>query len=645
MLLAASVVAQKPCNLVTSSQSNTGDILFKTDANCATGATKQVTVGNFISGFGITTGTGTQNYLTKWNNVGGTTIGNSVMYDDGTNVGIGTTSPAQIFDIGGMFQVNSTGNILKINNVATSWPASQGAASTFLQNNGSGTLSWVTAATAGLVSGTGTTNTMAKFTSSTAVGNSLITDNGTTVSVTGTSSIFSVAGTTDATSATTGSMRTAGGLGVAKQAWIGTDLSFASGVNHTISIPTASTGKNLTIKSGDGTNAAGITYILGANSENVEGGDVNIQSGTSATLTGGNVQIDANTGVTANGSIYLGSNIQSPLIKLTGTQLQFVTGTPGVGKVLTDDGSGTGIAVWTTGGTVTSVAQSFTGGLISVSGSPITSSGTLALTVAGTSGGIPYFSSASTWATSSALAANAIVRGGGAGTAPSTDVNFTWDGSKLLAGNAAAVSSGDVANFYRNQNDATFVRVINATTGTLAQSGIVVSADNGSTGGSYVSYNSSYSSSGISVASTVRVSSNTTGGINIGTSSNTQASLWTNNTERVRLQAAGTANIGTKLYISSLSTTPTALIHLGAGTASASSAPIKLTSGTNLTTAETGAIEYNGTNLFFTRTGTTRESVITANAVNSVSPTAPNRTITVVIDGTTYYIHAKTTND
>lgn len=70
-------------------------------------------------------------------------------------------------------------------------------------------------------------------------------------------------------------------------------------------------------------------------------------------------------------------------------------------------------------GTVTSVAESFTGGLISVGGSPITSSGTLALTVAGTSGGVPYFSSASTWASSGALTANLPVIGGGAGTAPS----------------------------------------------------------------------------------------------------------------------------------------------------------------------------------------------------------------------------------
>lgn len=33
------------------------------------------------------------------------------------------------------------------------------------------------------------------------------------------------------------------------------------------------------------------------------------------------------------------------------------------------------------------------------------------------------------------------------------------------------------------------------------------------------------------------------------------------------------------------------------------------------------------------------------NTVNTVSPTAPDRTITIVVGGTTYYLHAKTTND
>ena len=109
-------------------------------------------------------------------------------------------------------------------------------------------------------------------------------------------------------------------------------------------------------------------------------------------------------------------------------------------------------------GSVTSVAQSFTGGLISVSGSPITTSGTLALTVAGTSGGVPYFSSASTWASSAALAANAIVLGGGAGAAPATTttctgvvtalgVNTGTAGAFVVNGGALGTpSSGTVTN-------------------------------------------------------------------------------------------------------------------------------------------------------------------------------------------------------
>lgn len=49
---------------------------------------------------------------------------------------------------------------------------------------------------------------------------------------------------------------------------------------------------------------------------------------------------------------------------------------------------------------------------------------------------------------------------------------------------------------------------------------------------------------------------------------------------------------------------------LAAGTATA--APLRFTSGTNLTTAAAGAAEYNGTNLFFTPAGTSRAVVATS---------------------------------
>jgi len=57
-------------------------------------------------------------------------------------------------------------------------------------------------------------------------------------------------------------------------------------------------------------------------------------------------------------------------------------------------------------------------------------------------------------------------------------------------------------------------------------------------------------------------------------------------------------------------TSPTAVLHLKAGTATASKAPLKFTAGTNLTAAEAGAVEWDGTNLFVTQTtGPTRKTI------------------------------------
>lgn len=127
------------------------------------------------------------------------------------------------------------------------------------------------------------------------------------------------------------------------------------------------------------------------------------------------------------------------------------------GQVLTLAG---GIPSWATPttGTVTSVSQTFTGGIISVGGSPIIGAGTLALTIAGTSGGIPYFSSGTTWASSAVLAASALMIGGGAGAAPSTittgtgvvtalGVNTGTAGAFVVNGGALGTpSSGTVTN-------------------------------------------------------------------------------------------------------------------------------------------------------------------------------------------------------
>ena len=62
--------------------------------------------------------------------------------------------------------------------------------------------------------------------------------------------------------------------------------------------------------------------------------------------------------------------------------------------------------------------------------------------------------------------------------------------------------------------------------------------------------------------------------------------------ERMRITSTGNIGIGI--------TSPSAVLHIKAGTATAGTAPIKLTSGTNLTTPENGALEFDGTNLYFT---------------------------------------------
>jgi hypothetical protein len=53
-------------------------------------------------------------------------------------------------------------------------------------------------------------------------------------------------------------------------------------------------------------------------------------------------------------------------------------------------------------------------------------------------------------------------------------------------------------------------------------------------------------------------------------------------------------------------TTATAKVHIGAGTATANTAPLKFTSGTNLTTAEAGSVEYDGTEFYATNSGASR---------------------------------------
>jgi len=96
--------------------------------------------------------------------------------------------------------------------------------------------------------------------------------------------------------------------------------------------------------------------------------------------------------------------------------------------------------------------------LISV-GTPTT---TPAFTVAGTSGGIPYFASSSTWATTAAMTAHGVMVGGGAATAPTS---------------TAAGTAGRPLVSNRSRADPTFQQ----STGVLASAFITTSEGTNST--------------------------------------------------------------------------------------------------------------------------------------------------------------------
>lgn len=114
--------------------------------------------------------------------------------------------------------------------------------------------------------------------------------------------------------------------------------------------------------------------------------------------------------------------------------------------------------------------------ILSVSGNPVTSTGTIALATTGTSGGVPYFSSTSKLASSALLSQYAIMIGGGAGNAP-TVLGSTGTSHTLVHGNASGAPSfgavdltADVTGLLPNGNLANTSTTVNGTSCTLGSS-------------------------------------------------------------------------------------------------------------------------------------------------------------------------------
>jgi hypothetical protein len=186
----------------------------------------------------------------------------------------------------------------------------------------------------------------------------------------------------------------------------------------------------------------------------------------------------------------------------------------------------------------------------------------------------------------------------------------TFDGTapeKLLI-SAGATSSYNLLVAKGSRNGYLQFNIQNQSSQGQASTDIVVTADNGTSKSSnYVNlgingsnYNNG-SGSLLGTANTVYLYSAAQDFV-IGNSAASKNLIFftggsATSNEAMRINGSGDVGVG----ISS----PTARLHLPAGTATANTAPLKLTSGTNLTTPENGAVEYDGTNYFVTQ-GTTR---------------------------------------
>ncbi len=106
----------------------------------------------------------------------------------------------------------------------------------------------------------------------------------------------------------------------------------------------------------------------------------------------------------------------------------------------------------------------------------------------------------------------------------------------------------------------------------------------------------------------------------LGTDTAVGLNLQTNNSVAVSIDTSQRVSIG--------SAAPTAALLLKAGTAAAGTAPLKFTSGTNLTTPESGAMEWNGTQLFITTSGLERKTIpLDTIIVKAADETVSNNTV------------------
>ena len=428
-------------------------------------------------------------------------------------------------------------------------------------------------------------------------GNLLI---GTTTDISGTGGL-KVAGTSTASSTTSGALQVAGGVGVVGNVVAG---GFTFGTTPNASYPfyaagsTAGTPVSMRISHSDGTNATSNARIILDTASG--GGDpfINFISGA----------VEWSLGV---------DNSASDVFKLSRS------GAIGTTDALTIDGSNaaTFAGAVTVNGTGTSTISSATTGAAGLM---------LRNTAAGTGNygilGIGNDSDANAF---NIITFSSTYSGSGANTASFSRIenNRASAGLNLVAGGASGTVNIYAGGEGAGSKVATFsstlasafagaVSVSSTTAGSAGAGALVVSGGLATGAASYfggkvtsaastaTGYNQLFDTTGITTGRGAFAITSTGAGLAFG----------------IEASVGGTSFTGSTAYASYFGTTTATPIHFVTNSV------------IRQTIDSAGAATFAG-------------AVAIGNTVNTVSPTSPNRTVTMVIGGVTYYLAAKTTND
>ncbi len=264
--------------------------------------------------------------------------------------------------------------------------------------------------------------------------------------------------------------------------------------------------------------------------------------------------------------------------------------------------------------------------------------------------GIPYFSSAGVMASTAAGTSTQVLIGNASGAPSWTNISglsvssatSATNSTNVAVTNDAATATSVYPTWVGANSGNNGIKTTSAALSFVPSTGTLSATVFSGSGASLTSLNGSNISSG--TVADARIASALTGktynGLTVTTTTGTLTvtngkTLSVSNT----LTLAGTDST-TMTFPSSSSTvmtlaqpgTLTGSLTLRAGTASVGTAPLYLQSGTNLTTAATGALEFDGTSLFFTPVSTRKtiaftDSTMSGNTTGSAATLTTSRNI------------------